>query len=76
MESVHTAQRAFGPEQIACMRAAYEDALTALDLSDQQDPVTELVAKRIIEAAQTGERRPDRLREVALQGLAIAQAHE
>jgi hypothetical protein len=67
---------AFEPDQIANMRAAYEDALTALDLSDRQDPITELVAKRIIEAAQGGERDPDRLCEVALQDLAIAQHHE
>ena len=67
---------AFEPDQIACMRAAYEDALTALDLSDRQDPITELVAKRIIEAAQAGERDPDRLCEVALRDLAIAQDNE
>ena len=45
---------AFGPEQIACMRAAYEDALDALKLND--DRVSELVARQIIEVARTGER--------------------
>ena len=56
---------AFEPDQIACMRAAYEDALAALKLNDRQDPLTELVAKKIIEAAQ-GECDPDRLCETAL----------
>jgi hypothetical protein len=56
---------AFGPEQIACMRAAYEDALDALKLND--DRVSELVARQIIEVARTGERDPDRMREKALE---------
>ena len=57
---------AFEPDQIACMRAAYEDALAALKLNDRRDPITELVAKKVIEAAQAGERDPDRLCETAL----------
>jgi hypothetical protein len=54
---------AFQPEEITCMTTAYEDALRVLRLADRQDPITELVAKKIIEAAQTGERDPRRLRE-------------
>jgi len=60
---------AFEPDQIACMRAAYEDALAALKLNDRQDPITELVAKKIIEAARAGERDPDRLCETVLRDL-------
>jgi hypothetical protein len=44
---------AFQPEEITCMTAAYEDALRVLQLADRQDPITELVAKKIIEAADT-----------------------
>ena len=62
---------AFDPEEIACMTAAYEDALRVLQLANQQDPITELVAKKIIEVAQAGERNPDRLREKALSELGI-----
>jgi hypothetical protein len=53
----------------------YEDALRVLQLSDRQDPITELVAKKIIEAAQTGERDPRRIRERALRELGIPPAH-
>ena len=62
---------AFDPEEIACMTAAYEDALRVLQLANRQVPITELVAKKIIEVAQAGERNPDRLREKALTELGI-----
>jgi len=60
---------AFQPEQIACMRAAYEDAMDVLKHADVR--LSELVAKHIIEVARTGERDPDRLREKALAELGI-----
>jgi len=67
----------FEPDQIACMRAAYEDDLDALQPTQRQGPITELVAKKIIiEVVQTGERDPDRLRERALRNLIIALDHE
>ena len=37
-----------------CMGTAYELLLTRLRLSDRNDPVTELIATRIIEAFETG----------------------
>ena len=45
---------AFAPEDIAPLVAAYEDCLRTLKLSDRSDPITEIVAKKIIELAQTG----------------------
>jgi hypothetical protein len=51
------------------MARAYEGALVALRLTDRQDPFTEIVAKKIIEIAETGERDADRLRERALEEL-------
>jgi hypothetical protein len=62
---------AFDPEEITCMTAAYEDALRVLQLANRQDPITELVAKKIIEVAQAGARNRDRLREKALSELGI-----
>jgi hypothetical protein len=47
---------------------AFEEALRELRLMDRKDPATLLVAKRIIELAQKGERDPTRLRERALNG--------
>ena len=62
-------ERVFEPEAVICMARAYEGALVALRLTDRQDPFTEIVAKKIIEIAETGERDPDRLRERALEEL-------
>lgn len=45
---------AFEPEQIACMRAAYEDAMDLFKDADVR--LSELVAKHIIEVARTGVR--------------------
>jgi hypothetical protein len=61
----------FEPEAIVFMSAAYEDALRALKLTDRQDPITELVARKIIQVAQTGEKDPIRIRERALKSLGI-----
>ena len=61
----------FDPPMIECMTAAYEDALRTLQLIDRQDPITELVAKKILEAAQLGENDPARLCERALEELGV-----
>jgi hypothetical protein len=60
-------KHAFGPDEIAVMVAALEDALRELGLTDREDPATSIVAERIIEAAMRGERDPARLREAGVQ---------
>jgi hypothetical protein len=67
-------QSAFGPEAIALMVAAYEDCLRVLNLADRSDPLTEMVARKIIEVAQTGERDPERIRRRALADMGIPPA--
>jgi hypothetical protein len=62
-------REAFGPEDITVLVAAFEDALSTLGLVNRADPLTELVAKKIIECAQTGERDPIRLRDCVLKSL-------
>jgi len=44
------------PEDIAPLAAACEECLRTLKLSDRSDPITEILAKKIIEIAQTGAR--------------------
>jgi hypothetical protein len=56
----------FGPDEIEVLSTAFEGALVELQLVDRTDPATELVAKRIIDLAQRGERDPVRLREAAV----------
>ncbi len=51
------------------MTTAYEHALVALKLTDRTDPITEIIAKKIIERAKRGELDPVRLCEAALDEL-------
>ena len=60
---------AFGPDAIAVLAVALEDALRQLDLVDRNDPAATMVAKRIIELAKRGERDPIRLRDQAVQAF-------
>jgi hypothetical protein len=60
---------AFDPDAITALRDAYESACAALQLADRADPLTEVVAKKIIEHARRGERDPLRLREIVLKEL-------
>lgn len=62
----------FEPEAVERMTAAYERALKVLQLTDRTDPITELVARKIIEIAEVGERDVDRLCQRALEALGIA----
>ena len=63
----------FGPEEIGRMVLAYEDALIVLGLANRADPITEIVAKKIIEIAQSGELDPSRIRRLALKSLGVRQ---
>ena len=62
-------QQSFGPEDIEILSNVFEEAVRELRLVDRTDPATQLVAKRIIELAQQGERDPIRLREGAVKGF-------
>jgi hypothetical protein len=58
-----------GPDEIARMSIAYEQALKNLGLVDRTDPVTELVARKIIDIARTGETDPARISALAIEAL-------
>jgi len=64
----------FGPEDIALLVAAYEDALARLQLADRDNEATRLVAKRIISLAMHGERDPARLCARAVEHLSSLAA--
>lgn len=59
----------FDPETITIMTSAYETARQRLGLVDRSDPATELVARKIIEIAQTGVRDPQMLCDKALAAI-------
>lgn len=60
---------AFEPELIKVMSAAFDQACGQLGLAKTEDPLREIVARKIIECAQTGERELTRLRDCALRSL-------
>jgi hypothetical protein len=57
---------AFTPEAISVLGKAFDMALAALHDVDQPDLVREVIAKRILEAAQKGEHDPAALCAAAL----------
>ena len=63
----------FGPDEIKAMAAAYEAALGNLKL-DREDPLTELIAKSIVNVTATGERDPETIKERALNALGIRRS--
>lgn len=59
----------FEPEDVERLTAAYEQTLKALSLIDRTDPITERVAKIVIEIGQTGVKDPDRIAIMAIKEL-------
>lgn len=62
-------QISFDPEAINIISAVFEKACDALGLSDRRDALTELLAKKVIEAAQSGESDPLRIYQMAMDSL-------
>ena len=60
---------AFEPDRIELMSAAFQQACRELGLAETEDPLRELVARKIIECAQTGERDQARLCDSALKAI-------
>ena len=62
---------AFNQEDVERLAAAYEEALRALHISDRDDPINKVIARRIIEGARAGERDPNTLCQMAIKDLMI-----
>jgi len=58
-----------GPEEIRQITAAYEQVLSEIGRIDRSDPRAEVIAKKIIEIFQSGERDPTRMCRRALSEL-------
>jgi hypothetical protein len=65
------ANGSFGPDEIKVMTAAYEDALIDLRVANRDDPITELIAKAIVNVTATGERDPILIKERAISALGV-----
>ena len=64
-------EASFGQDEIDRMTAAYELCLEKLRLADRDDPVTEILAKKIIDVARTGAGNPAELCQKAIEDLGI-----
>jgi hypothetical protein len=62
-----------GPEEIERLVQAYERTLKILGLKDRNDPLTQIIARKIFEIGQTGIRAPEQISRVALRALGISQ---
>jgi len=60
-----------GPEEIAVLTDAYELTLLKLNLVDRNDPLTEMIAKKIIELGQRGVREAKQLSALAIKELGV-----
>jgi hypothetical protein len=61
----------FGPDEISRMTMAYEEVLKYLGLVNRADPLTEIVASKIIEVANTGELDPAAMQQIVLKKLGV-----
>jgi hypothetical protein len=61
--------QAFDPELVEAMGVALLDTCSALGLTTRSDPITKLVAEKIIELAERGLRNPTAMRLMALDEL-------
>jgi len=57
------------PEQIKLMTEAYEHSLRRLNITDRSDPMTEMIAAKILAVGQTGEKDPKVISEQAIRAL-------
>jgi hypothetical protein len=61
----------FGPDEIRLLNEAYADALRSLYLVDRNDPLTEIVAKKIVQVGQSGIRDPHQIAGMAIKALGL-----
>ena len=65
------ANGSFGQMEIETMSAAYESALINLGIANRADPITELIAKAIVNVVATGERDPTVVEQRAINALGV-----
>jgi len=63
------AKTTLGPEEIRLLNEAYGRALRAMHLVDRNDPLTEMIAKKIIEVSKAGMNDPAQVCQLAIKDL-------
>jgi hypothetical protein len=67
---------AFAPEQVAMLGNVFEDILQTFGLVDRKDPMTEMVAQKLVELASSGVSDPERLKSLTVQALMQQQQQQ
>jgi hypothetical protein len=61
----------FAPEEIDALNQAYDIALTRLCLVDRNDPITEIVAKKVVDVARSGITDPAQIADITVKSFGI-----
>jgi hypothetical protein len=59
----------FEPDDVRLLATVYEKVLGTVGVVDKKDPRAELIAKKVVQLAQAGERDPECLKELAIEEL-------
>ena len=65
------ANESVAPGELERLTEAYELALRTLSLVDRNDPLTEIIAKKIVEIGQSGTYPPAQISKLAIEDLGI-----
>lgn len=68
------ANGSFGQMEIEAMSAAYEAALIDLGIANRDDPITELIARAIVNVVATGERDSKVIEQRAINALGVRRS--
>jgi hypothetical protein len=71
---LHLQTSAMGPEEVNRIIEAYQQALRILCVQDRDDPLTEIIGKKIIKIAQAGVKDPAQISARAIKELEIREA--
>src|SRR5262249_32622840 len=69
-------QDAFAPEEVEALAKVFKDVLRTLGLVHRTDPVTEMIAKKLVELATAGISDPDRLKALTIQAFTQQQQQQ
>jgi hypothetical protein len=69
----HLGNASLTPDEIRCLNDAYKAALRSLSLVDRNDPLTKMIADKIIEIGQGGVRDPAVISARAIKALGVHQ---
>ena len=69
-------QGVFAPDEVVMLGTVFEDVLQTLGLVDRQDPMTDMVAKKLVGLATSGIRDPARLKTLTIHAFTQQQLHQ